>query len=160
MSWMLVEVEGGEVTKTLNDMLHQLEDTPQEMAQEMTAWQTDDMHRTFPYTVLHSFKHVATVRTVIWPRGESKENRAQEHAMHVADRIAQRQADKVSQFLFEAAGPGAKRSRFRRRRKASYVIHITRRTYQRARHRPVLRESLFDMLVTRMTGLLEAIHWQ
>ena len=157
---MLVEVEGGEVTKTLNDMLHQLEDTPQEMAQEMTAWQTDDMHRTFPYTVLHSWKHVSTVQTVIWPRGESKENRAQEHAMHVADRVAQRQADKVSQFLFEAAGPGAKRSRFRRRRKASYVIHITRRTYQRARHRPVLRESLFDMLVTRMTGLLEAIHWQ
>ena len=155
-----VEVAGGGLIKALDDMLHQLEDTPPQMAQEMTDWQTDDMHRTFPYTTLHSFKHMSTVTTVIWPRGESKEKRALEHGMHVADRKAQREADAEAKRRFVAAGPGAKRSRFRARRKASYVIHITRRTYQLAKRRPVLRESLFDMLVTRMTGLLEAIHWQ
>ena len=158
---MLVEVEGGEVTKTLNDMLHQLEDTPEEMAQEMTNWQTDDMHRQYPYTVLHSYKHTHTVSTAIWPRGQTEAQR--EGAMQRREERQTRQFlastsehQSVRAFLKEAhwKRPKVRRS-FRSR-----IHRITRQTYQRSSRRPVLREALFDMLVTRMTGLLESINWQ
>ena len=161
MSWMLVEVEGGEVAKTLADMLSQLEDVPDEMAQEMTDWQTDDMHRQYPYTILHSYKHTHTVSTAIWPRGQTEAQREGAEQLKQARETRQFLAStpehqSVKAFLKEAhwKRPKVRRS-FRSR-----IHRISRQTYQRSSRRPVLREGLFDMLVTRMTGVLESINWQ
>lgn len=151
-----------ELLKSLTDMLHQLQDFPTEMAQEMTDWQTADMHRQYPYTSLHvssadHAQHHATVSTVIWPRGLSK-HQGDEKRAEMAD-IAQNRESKwvrqtrraVGSFLF---GPPKRRRKIKTR-----IKRITRRTY-RGSHRPVLREVLFDKLVTRMGDLLETIHWQ
>lgn len=129
-----------DLLKSLTDMLHQLQDFPQEMAQEMTDWQSDDMKRAYPYTVVYH----KTVSTVIWPRGESEAQRSM---------MLQRRVKKqVSNFLS-----------FRRRkvRIKQHVIRLKKTIYsQNAKSRPILREVLWDKLVNRMTNLLDTIAWQ
>lgn len=148
------------VLKSLSDMLSQLEDIPEEMAQEMTNWQTDDMHRQYPYTVLHSYKHTHTVSTAIWPRGQSESQREGE--------MQRKEERETRQFLASTSEHQSIRGFLKqahwkrpkvRRSFRSRIHRISRQTYQRSSRRPVLREALFDMLVTRMTGLLESIKW-
>jgi hypothetical protein len=126
---------------SLNDMLRQLHEFPEkEMGPEMTDWQTEDMHRQYPYTLVHGKQ----VYTVIWPRGLSARQR---------QAVAERQERAMSSQRL-----GVRTLRKKKRKK--YGRRITRKTYQTSKHRPILKEMLFDKLVTRMTALLEQIHWQ
>jgi hypothetical protein len=150
-----LEIQAPGFVDTLNDMLRQLREFPEKkMAPEMTEWQVQDMHRTYPYTVVYHHQ----VSTVIWPRGQTAKQK--EAALQLK---AQREAERKA---WHAASQGAERQTLRkqllreRRHRRGRIRRITRKVYQNAKYRPILREALFDSLATRMTNLLGTLHWQ
>jgi hypothetical protein len=117
--------------RDIDNMLMQLTQLPSEMADQLTAWQREDMKRTFPNTVMPDAQ---TVETDIWPRSRTPSKHLQ---------------------------TGHPRGRPIGRRLAS--APIGRRPLQgkpAPSTRPILRESLFDMLDARMRALLDAIRWK
>lgn len=134
---------------SLNDMLRQLHEFPtKEIGPEMTDWQTEDMHRQYPYTLVHGKQ----VYTIIWPRGLAKRKREE-----IAARNEEERADRRREL---AVGRSLGLRKLRKRKRKTRVRRITRKVYQSSKHRPILKEMLFDKLVARMTALLEKIHWQ
>jgi len=60
---LTVSIDSGQLAQTLESMLTELTAFPQNMADELSLWQTEDMHRKYPNTVLQG--NQAT--TQIWP---------------------------------------------------------------------------------------------
>ena len=150
-----LDIQAPGFVDTLNDMLRQLHEFPEKkMAPEMTEWQTQDMHRTYPYTRVYHHR----VETVIWPRGQTSQQK--QAALQLKQ---QREAEKKA---WHAAAQGKERQTARklilreRRHRRGRVRRITRKFYANAKSRPILRETLFDSLVTRMVNQLGTIHWQ
>ena len=104
----------------------QLEDAKQELPQELTLWQREDMHRKFPNTQSGRIGEDTVATTSIWPtsRAATQKDRRRMRAKRSGPR----------QY---AAGGRSVRS-----------------------NRPILRHSLYDKLVQRMTLLLaKATKW-
>jgi hypothetical protein len=65
----VVSLDTSKFDATLESMLKQLNAFPHKMADELTAWQVEDMHRKFPNTDLKE----NTATTKIWPRSRMPE---------------------------------------------------------------------------------------
>jgi hypothetical protein len=59
-----IEFDITPLAKQVDQMLGNLAEFPPQMAAELTAWQTEDMHRKYPNTTLEG----NTATTDIWPR--------------------------------------------------------------------------------------------
>jgi hypothetical protein len=111
-----------------------LVDFPKEMAEEMTVWQREDMHRQYPNTD----EDQDSASTEIWPRSRLTEEKHKQEA----------EARRRAYFMRRArslrnVGSGARRGagRFPSRR-------------------PILRDVLFDQLEDRMDALMvEKLGW-
>jgi hypothetical protein len=116
--------------RTYADMVQQLHDFPQQMAQQLTDWQREDMNRRWPDTVMPT-PH--SVQTSIWPR-----SRLVEH--HATGKPRGRpKGAKTLHLAKSVKGP-------------------TGRILQS--QRPILRPELFDKLDARMVKLLEIVSWK
>ena len=121
-----VDIDTSGFAASLDDMVQQINAFPEKMAQEMTDWQTEDMHRKYPNTVLKD----KTVETDIWPRSRTSDT------------------------------PRRLGVRLLRRRNREKRARGTGTKVQQPSTRPILRESLWDQLCTRMTMLLDTIRWK
>lgn len=124
-----VDVDLSGFTASLDNMVKQLNELPQEMAGQMTEWQTEDMNRKYPNTSFGTAGNVSTAETDIWPR--SRKDLAQPKRRLPVRALRRRQREKRA-----------------------------RGTMPSPSTRPILRQSLWTQLVTRMTRLLETVRWQ
>jgi hypothetical protein len=76
----------GQLAQTLDSMAAQLAGFPQEMADELTSWQAEDMRRKYPNTVLRG--NEAT--TVIWPTSRLPQKKTRTMARLAARRAVPR----------------------------------------------------------------------
>jgi hypothetical protein len=63
MRMLTLTIDTTELGKTIDSMIAQLAAFPQNMADELTRWQVEDMHRRYPNTTLQG----NTATTEIWP---------------------------------------------------------------------------------------------
>jgi hypothetical protein len=81
----------GQIAEALDSMAAQLAGFPQEMADELTNWQAEDMRRKYPNTVLRG--NEAT--TIIWPTSRRPQKKIRPGAMRLAIRRAARAAPRM-----------------------------------------------------------------
>ena len=70
MVTITVSLDTSLVEQTLERMTEQLGEFPDAMAEELTDWQRDDMHRKYPNTTLED----TDASTLIWPRSRLAED--------------------------------------------------------------------------------------
>jgi hypothetical protein len=63
MASLSVTLDVSHLVETLSNMEEQLKNFPQDMGVELTAWQTEDMHRKYPNTTVDE----TSASTEIWP---------------------------------------------------------------------------------------------
>jgi len=119
-----IEADTAPVLATFDKMIGQLHRLPNDMHDEMQAWQTEDMKRARP-NIEQPDQH--SVMTRIWPRSRRQSK----------DR-------------------GKKGSRKAQRRIVPAAL--TGIAPQRS-GRPILRPSLYELLVERMRNLLASVKW-
>jgi hypothetical protein len=129
-----VHVDLSKLDKRLEGIINDIAVFPPKMAQELTDWQVEDMHRKYPNTSLEG--NVAT--TGIWPRSRGLGATLQRLTFHTRRAIRRR-----LHHGFRAVRTAA----LLRKNPASY--------------RPILRPILFAQLCDRMLKLLdEQITWK
>lgn len=111
------ELDASGPLKSLDAMQEQIHQFPQEMAAELTRWQSEDMNRRYPNTTLED----NTAYTDIWPRSvKPKQQKKQRRRWPPRRHVQTHPIDKVRST------------------------------------RPILRESLYGMLVDRMDNLMSS----
>ena len=126
-----VTLDAPGLIKMLDHMQDALRGLPIDMANEMTEWQSADMHRSWPYTKIRRRRRI---RTVIWPRGIGR-----------------------SKHSFRLSMKPGRRARVNRGFLRAQTM--ARRTKQGGR--PILRDELFDALRQRMVELMQkSLTWQ
>jgi hypothetical protein len=127
-----VHVVSDKVQKRLDDMAEKIHAMGwEEMPQELTVWQTEDMHRQYPETKVEQLrtKDEVSAITMIYPRSRTY---ADTHPHH-------------------QHRPG-------RSRRLSSLPRLVRSSTMR---HPILRSVLFDKLFARMSHLLkDKVTWQ
>ena len=83
---LTASLDMGQIAQTLDSMAAQLAGFPQEMADELTNWQTEDMRRKYPNTVLRG----SEATTVIWPRSRLSQKKTRTGVARLAIRRAVR----------------------------------------------------------------------
>jgi hypothetical protein len=83
---LTASLDMGQIAQTLDSMAAQLAGFPQEIADELTNWQAEDMRRTYPNTVLRG--NEAT--TVIWPTSRLPQKKTRTGGARLAVRRAVR----------------------------------------------------------------------
>lgn len=83
---LTASLDAGQMAQTLDSMASQLAGFPQEMADELTSWQTEDMRRKYPNTVLRG--NEAT--TFIWPTSRLSQRKIRTGAARLSTRRAVR----------------------------------------------------------------------
>jgi len=128
-----VTVDSAAVEKTLNAMSAQITALPDKMADEVTEWQSADMHRQRPNT---ERPDAHTVETDVWPRGR--------------------------EFTRTTSARRRGRPRGSRNRSSAVIAAAKAMRALRARvsqAKPILRPVLLQKLADRMDQLLGTISW-
>lgn len=111
--------------ETLTRMQIQIRDVGHEIVPEqLTAWQTEDMHRKFPHTETPDY---VSTETTIYPRSHTYEQTHKKRAARIAR--FKKPLSARPRLIGTLGKPGAS-------------------------YRPILRPALFDKLVERMTEML------
>lgn len=83
---LTASLDMGQIAETLDSMTTQLAGFPQEMANELTNWQAEDMRRKYPNTVLRG----SEATTIIWPTSRLPQKKIRPGAARLAMRRAAR----------------------------------------------------------------------
>lgn len=134
---MDIEVDVSGPLRTVNNMLRRLGRLRRDIAHELSAWQTEDVHRERPFT---RRKGKGIYQTKFRPHSLYEVNRGRVRLIKKSESPLGRQT--------------RKRQRIRVRRKK------TARVYRRSSTRPILRSAMIARLHTRMSELLhENLRW-
>ena len=154
-----VKVDLSGFVESIDDMLVQLKEFPEKkMGPELTDWQEQDMHRSYPWTEVQAHR----VYTVIWPRGLNEAQREAHYkasAERAEERMARRQAETEARAEAKRLGKRYRRPRPDKKKRAKRKRYRAVLKTRRPRHRPIIRDTLVGSLAQRMYTLLGKIHW-